>query len=78
MRHFLVGAFLVLAALAVTSVTASLLERAAMNRQATESPTAIVEGPSTAPPTGKASRPGELARQVILVSRRFVSSLRDQ
>ena len=77
MRHFLVGAFLVMAALAVTSVTASLLERAAMNRQATESPTAVVEGPST-PPPGKANRPGELARQVILVSRRFVSSLRDQ
>jgi hypothetical protein len=77
MRHFLVGAFLVLAALAVTSVTAALLERAAMNRQATESPTAIVEGPDAAPAPGKA-RPNELARQVILVSRRFASSLKDQ
>jgi hypothetical protein len=77
MRHFLVGAFLVLAALAVTSVTASLLERAAMNRQATESPTAIVEGPGATPAPTKA-RSGELARQVILVSRRFASSLKDQ
>jgi hypothetical protein len=77
MRHFLAGAFLVLAALAITSVTAALLERAAMNRQASDSPTAIVEGPSGAPPAGKANRPGELARQVILVSRRFASGLRD-
>ena len=67
-----------LAALAITSVTAALLERAAMNRQATESPTAIVEGPSNTPAPSKASRPGELARQAILVSRRFVSGLRDQ
>jgi hypothetical protein len=78
MRHFLVGAFLVLSALAVTSVTAALLERAAMNRQGTESPTAIVQGPSNTPAPSKASRPGELARQVILVSRRFASGLRDQ
>jgi hypothetical protein len=71
------GAFLVLAALAVTSVTAALLERAAMNRRATDSPTAIVEGPGSAPPPSKVNRPGELARQVILVSRRFASGLRD-
>ncbi len=75
MRHLIVGAVLVLAALAVTSVTASLLERAAMNRQGVDSPTAIVEGPTT-PVPGKA-RTGELARQVILVSRRLASGLRD-
>ncbi len=46
MRHFIVGALLVLAALAVTSVTAQLLEQAAMNRKASEGTTAIVEGPS--------------------------------
>jgi hypothetical protein len=78
MRHLIVGAFLVLAALAITSVTATLLERAAMNRQSVESPTAIVEGPGSTPSPGKAVRPGELARQVILVSRRLVSGLRDQ
>jgi hypothetical protein len=76
MRHLIVGTVLVLAALAVTSVTASLLERAAMNRQSTDSPTAIVEGPAT-PAPGKAARPGELARQVILVSHRLTSGLRD-
>jgi hypothetical protein len=78
MRHFLMGALLIVAALAVTSVTASLLERAAMNRQTMDSPTAIVEGPGTAPSPGKANRPGELSRQVILVSRRLASGLRDQ
>jgi hypothetical protein len=76
MRHLIVGAVLVLAALAITSVTATLLERAAMNRQTTDSPTAVVEGP-TSPAPGKAARPGELARQVILVSRRLTSGLRD-
>ena len=75
MRHLIVGALLVLAALAVTSVTATLLERAAMNRQSTERPTAIVEGPGL--PAGKPSHPGELARQVILVSRRLASGLKD-
>ncbi len=46
-----------------------------MNRQGVDSPTAIVEGPTT-PVPGKA-RTGELARQVILVSRRLASGLRD-
>jgi hypothetical protein len=69
MRHFIVGALLVLAALAVTSVTASLLERAALNRQAGERPTAIVEGPGqpagkAAP--GKSAHPSELARRADL------------
>lgn len=77
MRHLIVGTFLVLAALAVTSVTAALLERAAMNRQVVESPTAIVESPSNSSPN-KAGRPGELARQVILVSRRLASNLKDE
>ena len=76
MRHLIVGTVLVLAALAVTSVTASLLERAAMNRQNMDSPTAIVEGPASPAAPGKA-RTGELARQVILVSRRLASGLRD-
>ncbi len=80
MRHFIVGALLVLAALAVTSMTATLLERAALNRQSGERPTAIVEGPGQ--PAGKAA-PGksghqsELEREVSLVSRRLVSGSKD-
>ena len=66
MRHFIVGALLVLAALAVTSVTATLLERAALNRQSGGRPTAIVEGPgqpiNKAAP-GKSGHPSELARK---------------
>jgi hypothetical protein len=76
MRHFIVGAILVLAALAVTSVTAQLLEQAAMNRRSTEGNTAIVEGPS-GPASGKPGRSGELMRQVLLVSRRLTSDLKD-
>jgi hypothetical protein len=76
MRHFIVGALLVLAALAVTAVTAQLLEQAAMNRKASDGTTAIVEGPS-APATGKPGRSAELARQVLLVSRRLTSGLKD-
>ncbi len=68
---------MVLAALAVTSVTATLLERAAMNRQGTDNPGAVVEGNKPSSPN-KANRPGELARQVTLVSRRLTSGLRDQ
>jgi hypothetical protein len=80
MRHLIVGALLVLAALAVTSVTATLLERAAMNRHSNDRPTAIVEGPGQpvdkATP-GKSGHSSELARQVILVSRRLASGLKD-
>jgi hypothetical protein len=76
MRHFIVGAVLVLAALAVTSVTAQLLEQAAMNRRTTEGTTAIVEGPSV-PASGKPGRSGELMRQVLLVSRRLTSDLKE-
>lgn len=76
MRHFIVGAVLVLAALAITSVTAQLLEQAAMNRKTTEGTTAIVEGPSL-PASGKPGRSGELTRQVLLVSRRLTSGLKD-
>lgn len=67
MRHFFVGAFLVLAALTFTAVTATLLERAALNRQEAVPATAVVERPLPA----KAKPGGELARQVILVSRRL-------
>lgn len=74
MRHLIVGTFLVLAALAVTSITATLLERAAMNRQAANSAPAVIE---RAPLAGKAKPGGELARQVILVSRRLASGLED-
>ena len=76
MRHFIVGALLVLAALAVTSVTAQLLEQAAINRKNTEGNTAIVQGPS-APASGKPGRSGELMRQVLLVSRRLTSDMKD-
>jgi hypothetical protein len=75
MRHLIVGTFLVLAALAVTSVTATLLERAAMNRQAADSaPPVVVEH---APPAGKPKPGGEFARQVILVSRRLASGFKE-
>ncbi len=74
MRHFIVGTFLVLAALAITSVTATLLERAAMNRQASDSAPAVVERQAV---PNKAKPGGELARQVILVSRRLTSALKD-
>jgi hypothetical protein len=79
MRHLIVGALLVLAALAVTSVTAQLLEQAAMNRQSTDSPTAIVEGPAlpSGKATGKSGHSSELARQVILVARRLASGSKD-
>lgn len=73
MRHLIVGAFLVLAALAVTSVTATLLERAAVNRQATVNTVPANERPLA----DKAKPGGELARQVILVSRRLTSGLKD-
>jgi hypothetical protein len=80
MRHFIVGALLVLAALAVTSVTATLLERAAVSRQSVDRSNAIVEGPGQpiyrATP-GKSGHSSELARQVILVSRRLVSGSKD-
>ncbi|MBS0548791.1 MAG: hypothetical protein JSR24_13640 [Proteobacteria bacterium] len=74
MRHLIVGAFLVLAALAVTTVTATLLERAAINRQA-----AVIAPTNNerAPLADKAKPGGELARQVILVSRRLTSALKD-
>ena len=76
MRHFIVGALLVLAALAVTSVTAQLLEQAAVNRKASDGATAIVEGPAL-PASGKPGRSGELTRQILLVSRRLTSGLKD-
>ena len=76
MRHFIVGALLVLAALAVTSVAAQLLEQAAMNRKANDRNTAIVEGPSV-PASGKPGRSSELMRQVLLVSRRLTSDVKD-
>ena len=84
MRHFIVGALLVLAALAVTSVTATLLERAALNRRANERPTAVVESPGnpTGQPAnkaapGKSGHQSELAREVSLVSRRLSSGSKD-
>jgi hypothetical protein len=79
MRHFIVGAVLVLAALAVTAVTAQMLEQAAMNRQSVDNPTAIVEGPAPASgkATGKSGHASELARQVILVARRLASSSKE-
>ena len=76
MRHFIVGALLVLAALAITSVTAQLLEQAAMNRKTSDNTTAIVEGPN-APAAGRSGRSAELARQALLISRRLTSGLKD-
>ena len=79
MRHLIVGAVLVLAALAITSVTAQLLEQAAVSRQAADSPTALVEGPAqpSGKATGKSGHPSEFARQVILVARRLASGSKE-
>jgi hypothetical protein len=81
MRHLIVGAVLVLAALAVTSVTATLLERAAMNRQSSDGSTAIVEGPGLPNGKGPAGKSGshvsELARQALLVTRRLTTGSKD-
>jgi hypothetical protein len=80
MRHLIVGAVLVLAALAVTSVTATLLERAAMNRQSSDGTTAIVENPDLPNgkgPAGKSGHVSELARQALLVTRRLTTGTKD-
>jgi hypothetical protein len=80
MRHLIVGAALVLIALAVTSMTAALLEQAAMNRQSGEGAPAVVESPD-APPSkaspGKSGQVSELARQAQLISRRLTANLKD-
>jgi hypothetical protein len=69
MRHLIVGALLVLAGLAITSVTASLLEQAAVARKETGPSRTIVQNPPAAPQPAS-SRPAEPGRNAIFATHR--------
>jgi hypothetical protein len=76
MRHLIVGALLVMAGLAITSVTATLLERAAVARKNIESAPApiIVQSPPSSSPTNTRSRP-EPGRDFINASHRVSANV---
>ena len=77
MRHLIVGALLVLAGLAITSVTATLLERAAVTRRDIEPQSIIVQGPPALAPLGRPQQQGDPGRHAIFASHRIAAGPSD-